>query len=134
MKRNIVATLMMWKATKTSMEIGSKEGIESRIMERANTTTAHHDGMRRRTQKHIPNKAGSETVAPTHNVHTKCGELLSHTAPTEGKLVSVPISYVVEEDPNSRYVSETQKQQTLNPKPKPKAQETKKQATWRKID
>ena len=80
----------------------------------------------------IPNKAGSETVAPTHNVHTKCGELLSHTAPTEGKLVSVPISYVVEEDPNSRYVSETQKQQTPNHEPKPKAQENKKTSNMEK--
>ena len=53
----------------------------------------------------IPNNVGSETAAPTHNVHTKCGELLSHTAPTEGNLVSVPILYVEEEDPNSRYVS-----------------------------
>ena len=64
----------------------------------------------------------------------KCGELLSHTTPTKGKLVSVPILYVVEEDPTSRYISVTQKQQTPNPKPKPKAQETKNQATWRKID
>lgn len=82
----------------------------------------------------IPNKAGSETTAPTYNGHTKCGESLSHTAPIEGNLVSVPILYVVEEDPSSRYVSETLKHQALNHKPKPKAQETKKQATWRKID
>ena len=59
---------------------------------------------------------------------------MSHTTPTKGKLVSVPILYVVEEDPTSRYISVTQKQQTPNPKPKPKAQETKNQATWRKID
>ena len=73
-----------------------------------------------------PNNAGSETAGPTQNMHTKCGELLLHTAPTEGNLVSVPILYVVEEDPKSRYVSETQKQQTPNHEPKPKAQENKK--------
>ena len=68
-----------------------------------------------------PNNAGSETAGPTQNMHTKCGELLFHIAPTEGNLVSVPILYVVEEDSKSKYVSETQKQQTPNHKPKPKA-------------
>lgn len=41
----------------------------------------------------------------------------------EGNLVSVPILYVMEEKPNSRDVSETQKQQTqkINANHKPKS-------------
>ena len=77
-------------------------------------------------------------VAPTNNVHNNCGELMTHTTPTKGNMVSVPILYVVEEARSSRYVSETQKQQTqeinATHKPKPKAQENRKQLTWRKIE
>lgn len=53
-----------------------------------------------------PNSAGSETAAPTKHVHTTGGELIPHTAPTKGNLVSVPIIYVEEKEPNSRYVLE----------------------------
>ena len=60
------------------------------------------------------------------------------TTPTKGNKVSVPILYVGEEAPNSRYLSETQKQQrqeiNATHKPKPKAQENRKQLTWRKIE
>ena len=56
-----------------------------------------------------PNSAGSETAAPTKYVHTTEGELIPHMAPSEGNQVSVPVIYVEEKEPDSRYVSETQK-------------------------
>lgn len=66
------------------------------------------------------------------------GDSLHPTAPREGNLVSVPIIYVKEKEPCPRYVAEKQKGQTqeINAphKPKPKVQDTKKRATWTKIE
>ena len=63
-----------------------------------------------------PNNTDFETAGPTQNVNTN----VESYCPTQHQLRA--ILYVVEEDPKSRYVSETQKQQTPNHKPKPKAQ------------
>ena len=57
----------------------------------------------------LPINASLATATPTNHGNITDGDLLHHTAPREGNLVSVPIIYVKEKEPSLGYVVEKPK-------------------------